>query len=65
MEEVDEVRGRPERIGDRALAADGGDDRAVLLGEQHGPGEGRLGVEPGELLEGAGVGAAGGSDDDG
>ena len=61
----DEVGGGAERVGDRAVAGEGGDEHAVLLGEQHVAGERALRVHAGEVLERDAVGATGGSDDDG
>jgi hypothetical protein len=65
VQQRDDVGGRTEGIGDDAVAGERGDERAVLLGDQHVAGERALRVEPGEALEGIAVGASGGSDHDG
>ena len=61
----DDVGGRAERVGDHAVAGERGDERAVLLGDQHVAGQRALRVEPGEVAERGAVGAARGPDDDG
>ena len=58
--------GGRERVGDHGagLERERHAQHAVLLGDQHGPGEGPAAVERREAVEGVPVGGAGGAEDD-
>ena len=65
-QQLDDVGGRAERVGDRAPAADRdrGHDVVVDLGDQHVAGRARGAVEPGQAREGALVLRRGAAEDE-